>query len=577
LDNRYELLEKLLASELARRDYWLYLGLLRFDIPTLRGRVEATLSEVVCAELTTLCSMVPGDACKELAALVAHAATVLNAMGIESAITTCDALTAIPSATAESLSLWQGIAQLLLTDKGEWRARVDKNIGFPPEDKATKQRVVALLQRLQSERGLAAALHLTRQLPRAKYTDAQWLTLADLLEVLKLAIAELEVVMRERGEADYVANAIAARRALGTLTEPTDLALRLDYRLQHLLVDEFQDTSHGQVELLALLTAGWSEGDGRSLFCVGDPMQSIYRFRHADVGLFLNLKRHGLNQLHLTPLRLTVNFRAAQPLLAWTNQTFEQALPTRDEAQSGAVAFTPSEPHASADSTGGVFVHALLIDKEAGDRVAARREEAKQIGALIAASLVNKSDTKIAVLASNRMHLQWVIAELRSRGIAFQAVDIDPLAQRPVVADLVALTRAVVHLADRTAWLTVLRAPWCGLSLADLYALCAGDDAATQPLWQKLNDRQQVTRLSTDGRQRVARILPVVQVAVAERGRSNLRDCIERTWHALGGPATVTTAASLDDSSAFFARLEKVERNGDIEDIVRLEESLIDL
>ena len=61
-----------------------------------------------------------------------------------------------------------------------------------------------------------------------------------------------------------------------------------------MLVDEFQDTSEAQVKLLESLTAGWQPGDGRTLFLVGDPMQSIYRFRNAEVGLFLDIRDHGL-------------------------------------------------------------------------------------------------------------------------------------------------------------------------------------------------------------------------------------------------------------------------------------------
>ena len=56
-------------------------------------------------------------------------------------------------------------------------------------------------------------------------------------------------------------------------------------------MDEFQDTSISQWELLQRLTAGWQPGDGRTVFVVGDPMQIIYRFREAEVGLFLRAAR----------------------------------------------------------------------------------------------------------------------------------------------------------------------------------------------------------------------------------------------------------------------------------------------
>jgi ATP-dependent exoDNAse (exonuclease V) beta subunit len=570
LDNQYGAFELLLSQELRRREHWLDLGLMRFDLPQLRERLEAALRIAICDELSALAATVPHDVRSELVELAAHAAAVLNSLGMESEIAACDSIREFPEALPEQLVHWRGLAELLLTDKGEWRKKPNKNQGFPPEDKASKQRIESLLARLLREPEMERALHRVRALPAARYDDSQWQILTDLLNVLKLAVAELEIVMRERGEADYVANAIAARRALGSVVDPTDLALRLDYRLQHLLVDEFQDTSRGQVELLALLTAGWSEGDGRTLFCVGDPMQSIYRFRNADVGLFLNLKQHGLNQLRLTPLRLTVNFRSAKPVLAWVNRAFAGALPSQDDPDRGAVAFTSSEPQVLAEVVGGVFVHA-----SAGEGSAAREDEARQIGALIEQTRRSAPAARVAVLVTTRLHLQRVIAELQRRGIPFNAVDIDPLLTRPAVQDLIALTRAVVHLADRTAWLAVLRAPWCGVSLADLHALCAGSDRAT--VWRLLCDAERMQLVSADGRLRLARLVEVMQRSLRLRGRISLRECVERTWNALGGAAMIANVAGLKDCFAYLERLEAIERSGDLEDVARLEASLEDL
>src|SRR5690606_8308155 len=110
----------------------------------------------------------------------------------------------------------------------------------------------------------------------------------------------------------------------------------------HLLIDEFQDTSLTQIHLLATLTAGWQPDDGRTLFLVGDPMQSIYRFRKAEVGLFLQAAEQGVGEIAPTFLQLTDNFRSQGGVVEWVNATFRGLLPRRNDAAAGAIAYTDS-------------------------------------------------------------------------------------------------------------------------------------------------------------------------------------------------------------------------------------------
>ena len=105
-----------------------------------------------------------------------------------------------------------------------------------------------------------------RHLPPSAFEDSQWQVMEALVEILPLAVAELRLVFRDHGTVDFSELAIRASRALGESDAPSDLALALGYRLEHLLVDEFQDTSYTHFELLKKLTAGWDPGDGRTLF-----------------------------------------------------------------------------------------------------------------------------------------------------------------------------------------------------------------------------------------------------------------------------------------------------------------------
>src|SRR5690606_2558755 len=121
------------------------------------------------------------------------------------------------------------------------------------------------------------------------YTDDQQAVLRLLSEVLWLAAAQLNLRFTEVAEVDFTEISQRALQALGHADEPTDLLLALDTTVRHILVVEFQDTSQSQIDLLERLTSGWQADDGRTLFLVGDPMQSIYRFRKADVGCFLKV------------------------------------------------------------------------------------------------------------------------------------------------------------------------------------------------------------------------------------------------------------------------------------------------
>lgn len=444
---------------------------------------------------------------------------------------------------------WRALTAVALTNDGDIRARLTKREGFPPKC-ADKPRMLELLEEFARDPRIVHALRSVDALPEPSYSDADWGGVRDVAQVLLLAAGQLERVFRERGVADFSAVSMAARRALGNPQEPTDLALRLDYRLQHILVDEFQDTSGAQLELLRLLTAGWQQGDGRSVFCVGDPMQSIYGFRRAEVRAFLELADDGIGDLRFEVLRLQSNFRAAAPLVEWSNAVFRQILPKHDDRDRGAIAFRPSRPAALQGDAAQCEV--LLRG------YATRDQEALAVAELIAARAAQHAGWRIAVLVRARAHARAIAAHLRERRIAFHAVDIEPLADRSIVRDLIMLARALVHPGDRTAWLALLRAPWIGLELADLLRLAR----APSVIWDALGDATALGDLSAGGRRRCRRLRIVLEQAFAARGGSGFTRWLERVWLALGGPGCAEDADDLIDARAAFGRLRELEERG---------------
>jgi ATP-dependent helicase/nuclease subunit A len=569
LGNRTDMLAELLCELLAKRDQWLHQIVSAGAHDNLRAVLEQTLQGVIKRHLGALCGLLDDVRRREFWGLTMFAASNLREVaGLNEEkrlmLDVCSSADAAPGPESHSLDAWLALASVFLKRDGSPYQTVTKKSGFPTTHPEQKERMLGVLAELGQEQELIAHLGALRTLPRPAYSQDQWAILEALLSVLPVAVAELQLVFQAQGKADYIEAALRALQALGTSDEPTDLALAFDYRLLHLLVDEFQDTSFGQLDLLERLTAGWTEGDGRTLFCVGDPMQSIYRFRQAEVGLFLQLQRQGLHNVPLEPLQLTSNFRSTRPIIEWVNRVFPGVLSPTDNAEQGAVRYSPSVA-ALSSARGGVKVHPSF-DKD-------ELVEARQVVKLVRKSLAEDPDATVAVLVTARTHVGLIASELHAASIEFQAIEIEALLDRPVVQDLTALTRALLHLADRTSWLAVLRAPWCGLTLNDLHAIVNNNRASTinELLTQALQSSE---ALSADGRERLARVNAILQAALSQRGRQSLRDWVERTWNALGGPATLHRPQDLDDADAYLRRLDQIEVAGDLEDVARLEEQL---
>ena len=433
-------------------------------------------------------------------------------------------------ATALDPRASESFAREVLTKESTWRKRSKE------------------AQALSDNEPLRAALAALLAMPPARYSDAQWEALAAMLELLPLAAAQLKVRFSESGQCDFTEVAQGAVRALGSPEEPTDLLLALDHRIHHVLVDEFQDTSISQWELLERLTAGWQPDEGKTLFLVGDPMQSIYRFREAEVALFLHARRAGLGGVALEPLTLSANFRSQADLVAWFDAAFSRILPPEADEASGAVPFSPSVPVKPAEEGAAVSLRAF------GERGA----EAAAV-----ASIAKGARGTSAILVRNRNHLDAIVPALKDAGVRYRAIEIEHLGERQVVQDLYALTRALTHLGDRVAWLAILRAPWVGLGLHELSGFFEGKH---ETVWEIVLNVPSLEAFRD-----------ILAPALAERERGTLRDRVEGVWLALGGPACVASETDLEDAEIYLDELERLETAGGIDDPQALAASLEEL
>ncbi len=569
VDNNAAIYIAYLASMLETRDQWLPFvrtGLVNAETSTaLRRDFEQGLRFVVADHLEKTYSAFPRECVSGIFELADYAARQLAQSGrTDDPICNLAGRQELPPPRSENVDVWIGLAEFLLTKQCAWRKQVNKNQGFPTGDEGQKGDMHGLLESLRDQAELCQLLHAVRALPPDRYNDEQWSVLLALFRLLPMAVAELRNLFSARGVTDYIDIAISADKALGSSEDPGDIALLLDYQLRHILVDEMQDTSKAQYRMLEALCGGWQAGDGRTLFCVGDPMQSIYRFRNAEVSQFLLARAEGLGNVELIPLLLRQNFRSGERLVDWFNQVFQLALPPHDDPASGAVSYSAAVPVARFKGQGFCRVYPLFGSN--------KRTEAETACRIIRDTLAQNPDDSMAVLVRSRTHLTALLPLLRDAAVAYQAVDIDRLTDLPEIIDVLALTRAIVHPGDRVAWLAMLRSPWVGLSWTDLHTLAHSDTRST--IWELLNDESRCAKLSGFAQRRLASVRPIFESMLDVRRSRSLRDCVEKTWLILGGTALLDDRHAVDNIYRYLDVLENLEVAGSLPDVAELEAQL---
>ncbi|HEX8925870.1 MAG TPA: 3'-5' exonuclease, partial [Terriglobales bacterium] len=356
---------------------------------------------------------------------------------------------------------------------------------------------------------------------------------------------------------------MAAAQALGDEHNPTDLGLSRGARIRHLLVDEFQDTSRSQMLLLRSLVATWEHDEDSTVFLVGDPMQSIYAFRQADVLNYLHAQQRGIGPVRPAKREVRSNFRSQQNLIDWYNQVFPHILDRNDEV-SAAIGYARAD--ATQPALDGAAVRAFCF---------AANEyglEAEHIAACIQEELRRQEETGIALLVRARTHLPSIIEALQAREIPFRAVDIDPLSEVQSVRDVESIRRALLHPADRVAWLAVFRAPWCGLTFSDLWRLCRDDSTSTVRELLK----QRMPELSSEGQKRATRVIAAFDWAEEHRDRISFHEWLRATWVQLGGMAALPEddQVALDAVQAYFDLVRDFEAGGNVPEDPEFEQQL---
>ena len=582
-DNDSEKLETLLTNLLKQREQWIG------DIVGVASSPEhamdyltSNLLELIEESIENAQSLLEPYVA-ELMPLLRYATNNLSEERIESDLLLCSDLNDLPECSHTNLNSWIGLTSLFLVKTGTaFRKDVRKGEGFPPQSgdkeqkalqKEKKEAMKALLKSMAESPELLQTLDYLRRLPLPNDDELSWDFLNTLTLVLPTLMAQLELAFTQKNKIDYPQVSLAALRALGTEDNPTDLALSLDYQIKHILVDEFQDTSSSQMELLRKLTSGWEERDGRTLFVVGDAMQSCYGFRNANVGLFIKLRESGLGSIPVTPIDLLANFRSDTGVVDWVNAVFAGAFPQQNDISRGAVSYSHSHAVHPKDIETAVSTRIYQFNEDGKNE--AYIEEAAYIADEISRLRKQHSQRKIAILIRSRGHLKFILPALREADIPWLANEIDRLDTLPLITDLTSLASAVCNQADRLSWLAILRAPWCGISLEDLHVVARFENniSVFESITQLCTEKQK-KQLSSDGLARLIKLSSILHGALLAKQQTRISRVIRTTFDELGGEQILRSDSERDSLERFYEILKDSEVAGGLENFAEFEEKI---
>lgn len=581
LDNDLNKAENLLSLLLGSRDQWLpkiYMA----KTKGARKYLDEAFEEIIGSALNNVADRISVYE-SSICAIADYAGTNLLKDNIENNIALCAGLKCLPICDSMSIKIWQGLVNLFITGDGTWRKSADKRIGIisgnsKEEKEIAKSKksewasIIDVLSRIDET--LLDDLNNLRILPSGKFTDSEWRFISALTTLLPVLAAELDLIFKEEAATDFNAITLGAINALGENEEDySELLLKMDNSISHILIDEFQDTSSTQLHLVKRLTEGWQRDDGRTIFIVGDGQQSIYGFRNANVGIFLKIRQGLLKNININTLDLRVNFRSEKGVVDWVNSTFEQAFPKKQNITRGAVPYSCSVAYKAEGFTSAVTCH---LFKENSSRT----DEANQVVKIIKELRSIDVNSKIAILIRNRHHLPEIFERMRDAGIKWTANEIEPLASRQCIMDVMSLTRAMINANDRIAWLSILRAPWCGLNLHDLYSLTNYKNEGHQPVdnygivVHQLKVFEENPGISIEGKEILRRVSRLILKAWESRGRKDLSTCVEGLWIALSGPSTLSDENDLININTYFEFLRHHEEAGKLKSLTTFENAI---
>jgi ATP-dependent helicase/nuclease subunit A len=364
-----------------------------------------------------------------------------------------------------------------------------------------------------------------------------------LFRLLRLMYAELKIVLKEKNQIDFNEVQLTAIDVL----KKSPIEVVLGHDVSHILVDEFQDTNDSQLEFIERLINNFPNDPNKSMLVVGDPMQSIYRFRKAEVKHFINARRDGIGGLKLKDKQLESNFRSCKKIIDWCNLNMPMIFP-QENPDKGAVPYLPFRYGNHKVKGDGVSTHYLQTNTFT--KSSFFRAEAKFVVEKIKLLRKEKPGLKIAILTRTRLTVKEILREMQLKEIPFEAIGIDQVKDQQIYQDIMSLTKALYSLDDKTHWIAILRAPWCGLDLKSLALLFEYNH--DKNAWDIINDPNIANKLDENNKKRLYFLRDVIARTIEYRGRVSHRFFIESVWRMLMGDKCLRDNDDLEHIDTFL-------------------------
>ncbi len=365
---------------------------------------------------------------------------------------------------------WPGVCDALLTKGGE------------PRKFGTK---IAGIDRVRQ------AQDLVERVLSARAQHDAWLHQRDMATLARVLLTCFTALKRERAWVDMNDLEFAAQRLLGDSELAGWMQQRLDARVRHLLIDEFQDTNPLQWQALSGWLgayAGVGSGEAPSVFLVGDPKQSIYRFRRAEPQVFKAAQAFVVEGLNGALLSCDHTRRCAPQVVAALNAAMDEAQQsgeysgfrahTTHSKRPGSVLALPAierpaKDGAPAEGTDELsWRDSLTQPRRPPEEETSAEREAQQVAVWIAHQLAaGASPNHFMVLARKRDRLRLVHQALRERGVAGEAPGETQLMESPAVLDVIALLDALVSPLHHLSLARALKSPLFGWGDEQLVSL----------------------------------------------------------------------------------------------------------